>query len=250
MVTNATGATLIETPLRNGGYDLEAILGTINENTRIIFIANPNNPTGTLIEAAAIDHFLKRIPPHVAVILDEAYYDYAQYFAVARGVEYSHSLPYLKDDRNVVVVRTFSKAHGLAGVRVGYGIGPVELMAYFSRTQDVFAVSSAAQAAALAASEDAEHVRHAIENNARQAESLSQAIANLGYSLQPVWTNFISVDVKQDARDVARRTRAEGVLIRPLTAWGAPTSIRVTIGTEEENQKFLQAFQKVMHSYL
>jgi histidinol-phosphate aminotransferase len=246
MVTNAAGAVLIETPLRNGGYDLDAILGAVNENTRIIFIANPNNPTGTLLDAAAIDVFVKRIPPHVVVILDEAYYDYAQYFAAARGVEYSHSLDYVREDRNVVVLRTFSKAHGLAGVRVGYGIGPAELMAYFARTQDVFAVSSAALAAALAASEDAEHVRQAVENNAKQAASLSHAISGLRYNLRPVWTNFISLDVKQDAREVARRIRAEGILIRPLTAWGAPTSIRLTIGTQDQNQKFLQAFQKVL----
>jgi histidinol-phosphate aminotransferase len=246
MVTNATGAVLIETPLRNGGYNLEAILAAINQDTRVVFIANPNNPTGTLLEAAAIDVFVKRIPPHVVVVLDEAYYDYAQYFAAARGVEYSHSLDYAREDRNVVVLRTFSKAHGLAGVRVGYGIGPAELMAYFARTQDVFAVSSAAQAAALAASEDVEHVRHAVEENTKQAELLVQRFSRLGYSLQPTWTNFFFVDVQQDAREVARRMRAEGVLIRPLTAWGAPSSIRVTIGTHEQNQKFLQAFQKVM----
>ena len=246
MVTNATGAALTEIPLRDGGYDLEAILGAINKNTRIIFIANPNNPTGTLLDAAAIDGFLKRIPQHVVVILDEAYYDYAQHFAAIRGVVYSHSLNYVREDRNVVVLRTFSKAHGLAGVRAGFGIGPVELMAYLVRTQDVFAGSSAAQAGALAASEDVEHVRYAVESNGKQAESLSRAISSLGYSLETVWTNFISVDVKQDAREVARRIRAEGVLIRPLTAWGAPTSIRVTIGTHNQNQKFLQAFQKVM----
>ena len=182
------------------------------------------------------------------MILDEAYFDYATFFAAARGVDYSHSLDYVGNERNVVVFRTFSKAHGLAGIRVGYGIGPAELMAYFRRVQDMFAVSCVAQAAALAALEDIEHVRYAVENNAKQAQWLAREISSLGYSVIPVWTNFISIDVKDDAREVARRLRAEGVLIRPLTAWGAPTSIRVTIGTGEQNQKFLQAFQKAMRS--
>ncbi len=246
MVTHAVGGILIETPLRNGGYDLDAILAAINDSTRVVFIANPNNPTGTLLDAAAIESFLSKTPSHVVVILDEAYYDYAQYFATARGVQYSRLLDYIRDDRNLIVLRTFSKAHGLAGMRVGYGIGPAELMGYFTRAQDVFAVSSMAQAAALAALEDGEHVRYAVENNAKQADWLAREISSLGYNLATVWTNFISFDVKRDARDVARKLRAERVLIRPLTAWGAPTSIRMTIGTQEQNAKFLQAFGKLM----
>ncbi len=246
MVTQAAGGILIQTPLREGGYDLDAILAAINDHTRIVFLANPNNPTGTLLDGAAVDRFLRSVPPHVIVILDEAYYDYAHYFATVRGVKYSRSPDHNGNEQNVVVLRTFSKAHGLAGIRVGYGIGPAELMAYFNRVQDMFAVSSVAEAAAWAASEDVEHIRYAVESNAKQAEWLAGEISSLGYSLTPVWTNFICFDVTQDAREVARRVRAEGVLIRPLTAWGAPTSIRVTIGTREQNEKFLRAFKKVM----
>ena len=246
MVTQAAGGVLIQTPLREGGYDLDAILAAIDYDTRMVFLANPNNPTGTLLDVATVDRFLQSVPPHVIVILDEAYYDYAHYFAAARGVKYSRSADYIGKDRNVVVLRTFSKAHGLAGMRVGYGIGPAELMAYFTRVQDMFAVSSVAQAGAVAASEDVEHIRYAVENNAKQADWLTQEITSLGYEVATLWTNFISFDVNQDAREVARRVRAEGVLIRPLTAWGAPRSIRVTIGTHEQNQKFLQAFRKTM----
>jgi len=246
MVTQAAGAVLIRTPLRDGGYDLDAILAAIDDKVRIVFVANPNNPTGTLLDAVAVDRFLKRVPAHVVVILDEAYYDYAQYFAGLRGVEYSRSLNYVREDRNVVVLRTFSKAHGLAGLRVGYGIGPAELMTYFTRVQDMFAVSSVAQVAALAAVGDQAHVRYAVENNARQAEWLAGQISRLGYSVIPAWTNFLCLDVEQDAREVARRLRTEGVLIRPLAAWGAPTSIRVTIGTADQNLRFLQAFQKTI----
>jgi histidinol-phosphate aminotransferase len=245
MAVRATGATLVETPLRDGGYDLAAILAAVGDDTRLVFLANPNNPTGTLLEAARVDQFLKDVPPHVVVVLDEAYSDYAQHFARACGVEYSNALDHVRSDRNVVVLRTFSKAHGLAGVRVGYGIGPAELMTYVARMQDTFAVSSVAQAAALAALDDESHVRYAVESNARQAEWLGGEISKLGYVVIPTWANFLFFDVKQDAREFARRLRREGVLILPLHAWGAPTAIRVTIGSAEQNQRLLRALQTV-----
>lgn len=243
MAVRAVGATLVETPLRDGGYDLAAIMAAIDDHTRVVFLANPNNPTGTLLEAARVDQFVKDVPSQVVVVLDEAYYDYAQQFARVRGVEYSHSLDYVRSGGNVVVLRTFSKAHGLAGVRVGYGIGPAELVAYIARMQDTFAVSSVAQAAALAAMDDEGHVRYAVENNARQGEWLAGEIAKLGYDVISTWANFLFFDVRQDAREFARRLRREGVLIRPLNAWGAPTAIRVTIGSAEQNQRFLQALR-------
>ena len=133
IATQAAGGHLIRVPTLNDGFDLNAIAAAVDRHTRIIYIANPNNPTGTLIPAADLDRFLDRMPEHVIVILDEAYYDFAQDFAAIRGVDYSHSLEYVKQRRKVVVLRTFSKAHGLAGVRVGYGIGPSELMSYFAR---------------------------------------------------------------------------------------------------------------------
>jgi histidinol-phosphate aminotransferase len=245
MVTHAAGAQLVETRLREGGYDLDAILAAINDDTRIIFLANPNNPTGTLVNAGAVDQFLERVPSHAVVVLDEAYFDYAQYFAARRGAHYSHSIDYVRAERNVVVLRTFSKAHGLAGIRVGYGMGPAELMTYFARVQDVFAVSAIAQAAALAALDDNAHVQHAVQNNSQQAEWLERKVAALGYHVIPTWANFVSFDTKQDARDFAQRVRQEGVLIRPLGSWGAPTWIRVTLGTTEQNQRFLHALAKV-----
>jgi histidinol-phosphate aminotransferase len=244
MVTRGAGATLAETPLRAGGYDLDAISAAINRETRLVFLANPNNPTGTMVDVGAVDRFLNGIPSHVIVVLDEAYYDYAQYFATQRKVEYSSSLRYVREDRNLVVLRTFSKAHGLAGMRVGYGIGPAELTAYFAQVQDAFAVSSVAQAAAQAAFEDEAHIRFVVENNAIQAEWLSTEISKLGYTVFPTWANFLCIDVTQDARELGRRLRREGVLIRPLGAWGAPACIRVTVGTAEQNQRFLQAFKK------
>ena len=245
MVTHATGASLVETPLRDGGYDLQAILAAINDQTRIVFLANPNNPTGTLVDARAVDSLVKRVPRHVIVVLDEAYFDYAEFFAAKRATDYSHSIDYVREDRNVVVLRTFSKAHGLAGVRIGYGMGPAELLAYFASLQDVFAVSAIAQAAALAALDNDEHVQFAVENNAQQAEAMEREVAALGYPVIRTWANFLSFDVRQDARELAHCLSREGVLVRPLGAWGAPTWIRVTLGTSEQNQLFVRALRKV-----
>ena len=158
MAVHATGAQLIETPMREDGFDLDAILNAINEDTRIVFLANPNNPTGTMLDADAVDKFMAEVPGHVVVVLDEAYYEFAVHFAAQRKVEYSRSLDYLRQGASVVVLRTFSKAHGLAGLRVGYGLGPAELMAYCARMRDTYSVSSVAQAAALAALDDQNHI--------------------------------------------------------------------------------------------
>jgi histidinol-phosphate aminotransferase len=245
MVTRAAGANLIETPLRSNGFDLDAMRAAISDDTRIVFIANPNNPTGTLVDADVVDHFLENVPEHVVVVLDEAYFDYAQYFAARRSIQYSCSLDHVRADRNVVVLRTFSKAHGLAGVRVGYGIGPGELMAYFAQVQETFSVSSLAQVAALAALDDEAHVGRAVENNAEQAGWMTKEIGKLGYEVPETWANFVFLDVKQDARELARKLRREGVLIRPLGAWGAPRAVRVTIGTADHNQIFLRALRAV-----
>jgi histidinol-phosphate aminotransferase len=240
-VTETACARLIEVPLLDRGYDLEGILKAVDTNTRIVFIANPNNPTGSLLDAAAIDRFLSRLPQHVIVVLDEAYFDYAQYFAEKRGVKYSHSIDYVRTNRNVVVLRTFSKAHGLAGARVGYAMGPAELIAYVAQLQEVFALSTIAQAAALAAIDDEEHVQKAVSNNVTQSELMERKLKALGYDILPTWTNFIAIEVREDSREFAQRLRKRGVLVRPLGSWGAPTSIRVTLGTPEQNQFFIEA---------
>ena len=240
-VTQATCARLIEVPLLHNGFDLGAILKAIDDNTRVVFIANPNNPTGTVVDAHAMDQFLKRIPAHVVVVLDEAYFDYAEYFAAKRGIVYSRSLEYIRANRNVVVLRTFSKAHGLAGIRVGYAIAPAELTAYFAQVQDVFAISAIAQAAAIAAMDDTEHMRRALRGNDEQAARMERELTALGYDVIPTWTNFVALNVGEDAREFARRLRGKGVLVRPLSVWGAPQSIRVTLGTPEQNQLFVRA---------
>ncbi len=245
MAVQAAGAHLVEAPLLNDGFNLDAILNAINSETRIVFVANPNNPTGTMLEAAAVERFLAHVPAHVVVVLDEAYYEFAQHFATLRRINYSNSLEYVRQGASVVVLRTFSKAHGLAGLRVGYGIGPAELLGYCARMRNTFSVSSVAQAAAMAALEDNDHIHRVVENNAMQSRILAQGLAGMGYRVVPTAANFVFCDLGEDAVTVAHRLQEEGVAVRPLGHWGAPTCIRVTIGTPEQNQAFLQAARRV-----
>ncbi len=245
MAVQAAGAHLIETPMREDSFDLGAILDAIDSNTRIVFLANPNNPTGTMLEAGVVERFLSHIPGHVVAVLDEAYYEFALHFAALRRINYSNSLEYVRQGASVVVLRTFSKAHGLAGLRVGYGLGPAELLGYCARMRNTFSVSSVAQAAAMAAIDDAEHIRRVVENNVMQSQVLAQGLSGFGYRVTPTSTNFMYCDLGEDAAAVANRLQDEGVAVRPLGHWGAPNCIRVTIGTPEQNQAFLQAARRL-----
>ena len=245
MAVQAAGGHLIEVPMRDDNFDLEAILSAIDLNTRMVFLANPNNPTGTMLEADVVERFVARVPGHVIVVLDEAYYEFAMHFAALRGVDYSHSLDYVRRGESVVVLRTFSKAHGLAGLRVGYGLGPAELLGYCTRMRNTFSVSSVAQAAAMAATGDLDHIRHVVENNAIQSRELAPALSMLGYRVIPTWANFLFCDLGEAAAAFANRLLEEGVAVRPLGPWGAPNCIRVTIGTAEQNQAFLQAVRRI-----
>ncbi len=246
LVTKLAGGTLIQAPTLNDGFDLEAILRAIDRNTRIVFIANPNNPTGTMFDAKATDRFLDRVPPDVLVVLDEAYCDYAEVFAHRAGIEYSHSIEYIKQDRNVVVLRTFSKAHGLAGLRVGYGFAPKRVLQYFVRVRTPFSVSAISEAAALAAIGDREHIRRSAEANFEGAKVISAGLRELGLKFVPTSTNFIYFDVDEEAAAVAKRLQADGVIVRPLGPWGCPRSLRVSIGTPEQNQRFLAALKQAL----
>ncbi len=245
MAVRATGAALIETPTRSDGFDLAAIRAAINDRTRLVLLANPNNPTGTMLEVDELEQFIRDLPNHAVVVLDEAYYEFAAHFAGQRKVEYSRSLTYLRQGASVVVLRTLSKAHGLAGLRIGYGLGPAELLSYCRHMQDTYSVSSVAQAAALAALDDEDHVARSVAHNAEQAQTLAAGLSELGFKVVPTWANFLYCDLGQDAAEVSRRLRDEGVSVRPLGAWGAPACIRVSIGTAQQNAKFLKAMRKI-----
>jgi len=248
MATHAAGAELIEAPMRDYGIDLDAILQAINEDTRIVFLANPNNPTGTMLNAEALDRFLDDVPAHVVVVLDEAYYEFAADFAARRKVEYSRSLDYLKRGASVVVTRTFSKVHGLAGLRIGYGLGPGELVNYCARMRSTFSVALPAQVAALAALDDGNHVARTITNNAEQAQILGVGLSEIGFTVVPTWANFLCCDSGRDAAPVAEQLRTEGISVRPLGGWGLPTCLRVSVGTPAQSQAFLSAIVRVLSS--
>jgi histidinol-phosphate aminotransferase len=197
------------------------------------------------VEAAPIERFLARLPAHVLLVLDEAYYEFAAHFAALRGITYANSLDYVGRGESVIVLRTFSKAHGLAGLRIGYGLGPAELLAYCARMRNTFSVSSVAQAAAMAALEDRLHIMKVVENNAVQSLVLIEALSALGFRVVPTAANFIFCDLGEDAASAADRLKDEGVWVRPLGHWGAPNCIRVSIGTAEQNQVFLSAMRRL-----
>jgi len=248
LAAQAANAQLIEVPMRQDGFDLDAIADAVNRNTRIIFLANPNNPTGTLVSAGEVDQFLDRISEQIVVVLDEAYHEFAADFSARRGVKYSRALDYVREGRNVVVLRTFSKVHGLAGARVGYGIAPVRLTEQIFRQRAMYSVSAFAQAGALAALDDEAHIRKTVENNSVQSKQMVQEIRALGYSVRETWANFLYCEVGRSAAAFAERLRVEDVAVRPLEQWGAPHAVRITIGTPEQNRVLLRALRKVRHS--
>lgn len=247
IVTRTIGAQFIGVPMRNDAYDLEAIGSAINEQTRAVILANPNNPTGTMFDADATEAFLRRVPDSVLVVLDEAYSDFAEYFARQRGITYSRSFDYVRAGRqNVLVLRTFSKAHGLAGIRLGYACGNPELLRYFARVRNSFSISVVAEAAGLAAIRDESHIRKTVENNAVGAAWLMERFSELGIRAVPTSANFIYFTIDEDANAFTKRMQAEGVIVRSLVPWGAPNAIRVSIGTPEQNETFVRALKKLV----
>jgi histidinol-phosphate aminotransferase len=233
------GAELIQTPLRENAFDLAAIAHAVTQRTKVIYIANPNNPTGRMVTADDVDRFLGALPPRVLVVLDEAYYEYV------RDPGYSHSLDYVRNGRNVLVLRTFSKVYGLAGLRLGYGMGNPELIEALNRVRSPFNANSLAQAAGLAAIDDQEHVAHSVESNAHEMKFVTEELALAGVRYTPSAGNFLLVDTGRDCEEDFLRLLHEGVIVRPMKLYGFPTSLRVTIGRHEDNEKFLECLNHV-----
>lgn len=233
------GANLIAVPQKNYAFDLDGIARAVQKDTKIIYIANPNNPTGSIFDADAFDTFLQKIPEEILVVLDEAYYEYVQM------KNYSRSLDLVRANKNVLVLRTFSKVYGLAGLRVGYGIGPVELIGAVDKIRLPFPVSGVAQAAALAALDDTEHVKRSLEANRAGLRQLENGLREIGVKSAPSVTNFVLVEVGGDADVLAAELLKLGVIVRPMAWMGFPHAIRVTVGTREENEKFLNALQQL-----
>ena len=236
----ATGGRLVALPLRDYAFDLNAMARAITLRTRYVILANPNNPTGTLFTADEFDDFLSRVPEDVLVVIDEAYCDYVSH------PNYSRSIERVRDGRNLLVLRTFSKAHGLAGMRVGYGIGPAPLVDEMNKVRTPFNTSGVGQAAALAALGDVGHVRRSVESNRAGMAQVTQALDRLGVKFVPSFGNFIYLEAGANGRSLAEAMLERGVIVRPLDWMGMPDGVRVTIGTSEENAKFLQALSQVL----
>ncbi|NLF54152.1 MAG: histidinol-phosphate transaminase [Thauera phenolivorans] len=239
LATNATGAKCIEVAAKHFGHDLDAMLAAIEPDTRIVFIANPNNPTGTLLGGHALEAFLERVPAQVLVVLDEAYTEYLD-----AGQRYD-ALAWLARFPNLLISRTFSKAYGLAGLRVGYGIAHPRVADLMNRVRQPFNVSSVALAAAEAALGDEEFIARSAEINRRGMKQLTEAFAELGLEWIPSAANFVTFKVG-DAAGVNLALLRQGVIVRPIAGYGMPEWLRVSIGLPEENARFIEALRKAL----
>jgi histidinol-phosphate aminotransferase len=237
------GAEAKRVPLVEHHYDPEALLAAVTARTKIVYLCNPNNPTGTMIGRAAINAYFERVPDHVLTVLDEAYFEYIDEPEYPDGIE-----EYLKrDGRRVLVLRTFSKIYGLAGLRVGYGVGPDDVVQAIGKVRNAFDLNQPAQDAALASlSNDAEVARRR-QVTAESRGELLRACAALPVEVaEPAVANFLFLDVGRDTRELFDALLHEGVIVRPLAPFGAPNAIRVTVGTADENAIFAAALTRVL----
>ncbi len=239
IVTMAVGARAVTVKARNWGHDLPAMRAAVNERTRLVFIANPNNPTGTWLAAGELEAFLQAMPAHVLVAVDEAYFEYV------REPGYPDTTKWLARFPNLVTARTFSKAYGLAGLRVGYGVSSPAIADILNRVRQPFNVNSVALAAATAAMTDEEHVARAVEVNHAGMRQLTEAFTALKFGFIPSVGNFVCVDCGRPAAPLYERLLREGVIVRPVANYGMPNHLRVTVGMPEENERFIKALGKV-----
>jgi histidinol-phosphate aminotransferase len=239
----ATGGQLVTVPLKDHAFDLDAMARAISPRTSFIILANPNNPTGTMFTADEFDSFLARVPEDVLVVLDEAYCDYVKHPG------YTRSIAGVRDGANVLVLRTFSKVHGLAGMRIGYGIGPAALLKEMDKVRTPFNTTSVAQAAALAAMGDVEHTRRSVESNRAGMLQLTAGLDKIGAKFVPSFGNFIYIEAGMRASEVGRELEKLGVIVRPLDWMGMPNGLRVTVGTADENEEFLAAYAKIVKAH-
>ena len=242
LAIRASGAELVRVPQLEFTFDLRAIADAVaaNRETRIVYLANPNNPTGTAFGAAELQEFLRRVPPDVLVVLDEAYIHYAD------RPDMPDSVQLFREHKNLLIMRTFSKVYGLAGLRVGYAIGDTPVLEAMNRLRTPFNLTGVSQAAALAALDDAEHVNRSIKENASERDRLTKGMIELG--LRPVrsHSNFIFIDIGPEAQELCDELLHEGVIVRPLGWMGFPEAMRVSVGVAQENDKFLAVMSRLL----
>ncbi|MBD0306538.1 MAG: aminotransferase class I/II-fold pyridoxal phosphate-dependent enzyme, partial [Nitrospiraceae bacterium] len=236
-VTAAHGVPVI-VPLQDYRHDLSSMAAAVTPKTRLLFVCNPNNPTGTMVDAAAVDRLMACVPDGVVVVFDEAYYEYVQHRS------FPDTLRFVKQGRHTIILRTFSKIYGLAGLRIGYGLTTPDIAGYLNRVRPPFNANSLAQRAALAALQDEEHVAQSRSLNQSEMAVLREGLTTLGLRPVPSEANFLYFDAGRDGRQVFECLLRQGVIVRHIDG----RMLRVTIGLPEENRRFLQALEQVLRS--
>jgi histidinol-phosphate aminotransferase len=229
---------IIRVPMKEYAFDLDAMASRITPSTTLVVLANPNNPTGTMIRRAQLDAFIERVSDRALVILDEAYFEYVD------DSDFPRSLEYVRAGKPVLVLRTFSKVFGLAGLRIGYGIGTREVIETLYKVRMAFNTNTVAQVAALAAWDDHEHVRKSVTLNRAGLDYLYAGFGARDVKYVPSSANFVLVELGRPAQPVTEALLEQGVIVRP--AWGCPTCLRVSVGTQEQNERFLSALDKAL----
>jgi len=237
-VTKIMGGRPIFVKLKNHVHDLNAMLNKVGEKTKLVFICNPNNPTGTIVKKHELDKFISQLPDHTILVLDEAYFEFVL------DKDFPDGLDYIKKGYNVISFRTFSKIYGIAGLRIGYALGCSEFIAALNRVREPFCVSRVAQVGALAALEDEEFKEKTLKINEEGKAYLYNEFEKMGLSYAPSHTNFVFVNLKNDSKKIFQALLKQGIIIRPGHLWNCPTFSRVTIGTMEQNRKFINALKK------
>ncbi|HQP10559.1 MAG TPA: histidinol-phosphate transaminase, partial [Candidatus Omnitrophota bacterium] len=240
IASRVEGATVKAIPLKGFRYDLAAMKKAVTKKTRIIFLGNPDNPSGMYLTKKEVTGFLKGLSNKVLVFFDEAYFEYV------KARDYADTIGLLRAHKNIIVTRTFSKIYGLAGLRIGYGIGNAELIGLLNRIREPFNVNSLAQAAAMAVLKDQAYYRNLATRIAGQRQFLYRSFCGLGLKFIKTHTNFILLDVAKDASEVSRALLRKGVIVRDMTVWGLEGFIRVTIGTPKENQRFIKSLKEIL----
>lgn len=239
IVTQAIGAEGIVVPAKNYAHDLPAMLAAIADNTRLVFIANPNNPTGTCLNATELKEFMDNVPDNVIVLMDQAYFEYTQ------TEDYPNCIEWLDEYPNLVVARTFSKAYGLAGLRVGYAVSHPDLVDLMNRVRQPFNVNSVALKTAEVALQDQDHIKRAIQFNRDGMQQVMAGLDSMGIHFIPSSGNFLCIDMEQSSAPIYAQLLKAGVIVRPIEGYGMPNHLRVTIGLEQENDRFLSALAKI-----
>jgi histidinol-phosphate aminotransferase len=239
-VTQIMGGKPVRVKLKDFTHNLDGMLKKVNRKTKLVFICNPNNPTGTTVTQEMFDRFLSELPDRVIVILDEAYGDFVE------DPFYPNGLDYINDRKPMIVLRTFSKVYGLAGLRIGYALGREDLIACLYQVRDPFPVHRLAQVAAVAALGDQDHVLKSIQLVYAGKRYLSKELDKLGLLYVPSQANFIFIDFERDSEAVFKALLHEGIIIRPGKTWAYPTCARVTIGRMEDNERFIKALTKIL----